>query len=86
LKFFSSGIRVPAKIKGIFLRCKPDDIESVPQKESEVRAPQDGTSFSFVPKSNWGLLRKAVAISVNRDFIAKSHSADNETVNAFGLK
>ena len=61
-KFFSSGTKTkPAKINGISRRCSPEEIDKVPQKESDIRTPQGGTSFSFVPKSNWGLSRKAVA-------------------------
>src|SRR3974377_2272510 len=49
IKVLSSGKTMPPKTNGIFLRYSPDDIESVPQKESERRQPCSVMAPSLVP-------------------------------------
>ena len=57
----SSGKTIPPKINGIFLRYSPDDIERVPQKESERRQPCSVIASSLVPKRSIGRFWNAAA-------------------------
>ena len=57
----SSGNTIPPKRNGIFRRCSPEDIDNVPQNESDLRLPSSVKAPSFVPKRNTGLCRNAAA-------------------------
>ena len=61
LKFSSSGKTMPANMNGICRRCSPEEMDNVPQKESDRRLPSAVNGPSFVPKSRIGLSRNAEA-------------------------